>query len=152
MDSSPAKESLPLATIKQDLILAYTECSSRGLIHSANWCVSVRACVCVCLCARVWLITEYIDCYACFMDGSFGTQSPVARTSRQAVDTMLEFVSSAIARFPLLNAANNVSQIPGSKKQQQLCMLEIFQQVYMYYTIIYSSFPLGLPSWCSLSA
>ena len=55
MDSSPAKESLPLASIKQDLILAYTECSSRGLIHSANWCVSVRPCVCVSVsvCTRV---------------------------------------------------------------------------------------------------
>ena len=66
MDSSPAKESLPLESIKQDLIVAYMECSSRGLIHSANWFVSVCACVFMCvhvLVASVPLITEHKDCY-----------------------------------------------------------------------------------------
>ena len=50
MDSSLASEPLPLTSIKQDLIVAYMECSARGLVHTAQWCVCICAvCVCVCL-------------------------------------------------------------------------------------------------------
>lgn len=41
MDSSPANEPLPLASIKQELIVAYRECSARGLVHSAHWCIEM---------------------------------------------------------------------------------------------------------------
>ena len=52
MDSLPAIEPLPLESIKQDLMRAYIECSARGLVHSAHWCVcSVCVCsVCLCVC------------------------------------------------------------------------------------------------------
>lgn len=41
MDSSTASEPLPLTNIKQDLIVAYMECSARGLVHSAHWCMEM---------------------------------------------------------------------------------------------------------------
>ena len=61
MDSSPANKPLPLASIKQELIVAYRECSARGLVHSAHWyvcfCAFVRAFVSVCVRTRVHACT-----------------------------------------------------------------------------------------------
>ena len=58
MDSLPAIEPLPLESIKQDLMKAYIECSARGLVHSAHWCVcSVCVCsVCLCVCVCVFSV------------------------------------------------------------------------------------------------
>ncbi len=70
MEQAAAESTLSLTDVKESLLLSYLQCSERGLLFSANWCVCVCiACItaaslcCVCVC--IACITAASLCCVC---------------------------------------------------------------------------------------